>query len=384
MHETTNLTEIKIMLLYVLDKMGACRESVLLDVILMRINVNYFSLVQYLSELVSDNYIESKGEALSLLPKGSEALSYFVTIISASNRKKLDTEMRNRLDPPIPEVYADFTPVAEDDFKINMSITEDNNPLMKLMMSAGSLKTAKNMCASFYKNKEEIYTYLARKLGDFRGFKAVVFDLDGTLIDTLEDLANSTNCALAACGYEIHSIDKYKYFVGSGAMKLIERALPESARTPDEIKRVRAVYSAEYEKRWADKTTIYPEIDEILSALSEKGILTGVLSNKPDEFVKKCVNHFFPHAGFSFACGGKEGMPLKPAPEALFSIMEEYGLSKKDVMFVGDSDIDMILGKNAEVFTVGASWGFRGERELIKNGATFIAKTPKDILKIIS
>lgn len=211
--------------------------------------------------------------------------------------------------------------------------------------------------------------------------KLLIFDLDGTLVNSVADLADATNYALNKYGYPIHDEEKYNYFVGNGVLKLIERALPENERTEEQIKILREDFSEYYNVHYKDKTRPYNGIPEVLHKLRKKGLQLAVASNKPDEFTKIIVNHFFPDT-FSCVQGGLDGVPKKPDPQIVLSIMEKFSVSPDECLFIGDTNVDILTGKNSGVCTIGCLWGFRDFEELSSAGADYIISDPEEILDI--
>ena len=212
--------------------------------------------------------------------------------------------------------------------------------------------------------------------------KACIFDLDGTLVNSLYDLADSTNYALKQFGFPIHETEKYKYFVGDGMPKLIERTLPENARTEETKKAVLDCFMAYYREHYLDKTVVYDGITDVVNQLINNGVKVAVMSNKADEMAKIVTNKLFGDV-FSAVYGKREGYPAKPDPTLAFELMKELNVTASECAFIGDSGMDMAVAKNAGALAIGVLWGFRQEDELLSNGADFIAKTPDDILKII-
>ncbi len=212
--------------------------------------------------------------------------------------------------------------------------------------------------------------------------KGVLFDLDGTLVNSLYDLADSVNYALERFGYRVHETEKYKYFVGDGMPKLIERALPENARNDENIKTVLNCFMAYYREHYLDKTVAYDGIADTVTALLNKGIKAVVISNKADEMAKIVTTKLFGDM-FSAVYGKREGYPAKPDPTLTLEVIGDLGLKPKECAFIGDSGMDMAVAKNAGTLAIGVLWGFRKEDELISNGADFIVSTPADIIKII-
>lgn len=209
-----------------------------------------------------------------------------------------------------------------------------------------------------------------------------IFDLDGTLLDTIADLANATNQALAKCGYPTHPTEAYYRFVGNGINKLFARALPEEARTEENVQRIRALFIPYYNEHNADDSHPYPGIVELLTHLQSQGIQLAVASNKYQQATAKLVGHFFPNIRFAAVYGQREGVPIKPAPTIVNDILSETGISRAHTLYIGDSGVDMQTARNASVESVGVTWGFRDEEELRNNGATHIIHHAKDILKL--
>ncbi len=213
--------------------------------------------------------------------------------------------------------------------------------------------------------------------------KLAIFDLDGTLLYSLEDLADATNYALQKNGLPIQELDKYKYFVGNGVFKLIERALPE------EFKKNEAVFNAVlsdfrtyYGEHSEDKSKLYDGIEETVNKLHEMGVLLAVASNKPDEFTKVLVSRLFGDL-FDYAQGSLPEIPTKPAPDIAFMILEKFGISADDAVFIGDTNVDMNTGKAAGIETIGCLWGYRTFEELKEAGADYIIEKPSEIVDIV-
>lgn len=211
--------------------------------------------------------------------------------------------------------------------------------------------------------------------------KLYIFDLDGTLADSLCDLADSVNIVLERHGYPTHETEKYKYFVGNGALKLIERTLPESERTPEVIQAVHAEYSKVYAERMLCRTKPYEGIKEVLAELKGRGCKLAVASNKPDDCSVMIVEALFGKEIFDSIHGKREGVPTKPSPDIICQIMEELGAKPDECIHSGDSNVDVQTAHNAGIECIGCTWGFRTEEELVTAGADHIARIPKDILK---
>ena len=212
--------------------------------------------------------------------------------------------------------------------------------------------------------------------------KLAIFDLDGTLLDTLGDLASACNYVLQHNGYPTHPLDSYRYRVGGGINKLIERALPDAVRSARYAAELRPEFIARYREHLSDRTRPYPGIPELLERLESEGILLAVASNKYHEGTRKLVEHFFADRQFLRVSGQRDGVPVKPDPAIVLEILEASGLDAQDAFFIGDSDVDMFTAANAHVESIGVEWGFRPRTELIAAGAGHIARTPEDILRL--
>lgn len=194
--------------------------------------------------------------------------------------------------------------------------------------------------------------------------KLVIFDLDGTLLNTIADLATATNQALKHYGYPIHEVDAYRFFVGNGINKLFERALPEGERTEENILKIRSRFVPYYDVHNADLSRPYPGIPELLKALQQKGIMIAVASNKYQAATRKLIAHYFPEINFIEVLGQREGIPAKPDPGIVHDIIAKAGVKQEEVLYVGDSNVDMQTAHNAGVTAVGVAWGFRPRTEL--------------------
>ncbi len=212
--------------------------------------------------------------------------------------------------------------------------------------------------------------------------KAVLFDLDGTLVNSLDDLADSTNFALASLGFPTHETEKYKYFVGDGIPKLIKRALPEGKRTEETQSQCLELFMSRYREHYFDKTDAYDGIKELLLGLKSEGFKIAVISNKAQEMAQKVVSKVFGDI-FDSVAGKREGYKSKPDPALMLEIIGELGVTPEDCLLIGDSGMDMAAAVNAKVTGIGVLWGFREKHELIRNGAKFIASKPSQISDII-
>ena len=190
-------------------------------------------------------------------------------------------------------------------------------------------------------------------------YKVAIFDLDGTLLNTLKDLADACNFALRSHGFSEHQIDEYKYFLGNGVYKLVERALPMDKKDGETVDKVLTEFKKYYEKHKSDFTKPYDGIEELLIALKEIGIKTAVVSNKPHEFAVEIVERYFAKS-FDIVFGKREGYLAKPDPTTVIETLNYFECKKEEAVYIGDSDVDMFTGKNAGIFSIGAAWGFRG------------------------
>lgn len=212
--------------------------------------------------------------------------------------------------------------------------------------------------------------------------KAVLFDLDGTLANSLSDLADSTNYALSEMGFPTHEREEYKYLVGDGIPKLIERALPVGEKTEENKKKCLDIFMERYKEHYHDKTVAYDGIPDMLSELKEGGLKIAVISNKAEEMAVKVVEKLF-GGMFDVVAGKREGFPTKPDPALTLEVVRQLGVKPQECVLVGDSGMDMAAAVNAGAAPVGVLWGFRLEDELIKNGAEYTIKSPAEIPEII-
>ncbi len=212
-------------------------------------------------------------------------------------------------------------------------------------------------------------------------YKLAVFDMDGTILDTLEDLKDSTNFALEKCGYPTRSYDEVRRFVGNGIRKLIERAVPEGL-TVEQIDRVHEVFTEHYKVHCADKTKAYDGIKPLLEKLRASGVKTAVVSNKADYGVQELCKEYFDGL-FDYAVGEREGIRRKPAPDAVNEALRVLGIDKSEAVYIGDSDVDFETAKNAELPCISVLWGFRDEEFLREKGATLFVRDPAEIYDIV-
>lgn len=214
-------------------------------------------------------------------------------------------------------------------------------------------------------------------------FKSIIFDLDGTLLDTLETLSYYCNKALSIHGFATYPKEAYKHMVGDGAKNLVRRMLEgQNAFHPDAFQKVYNTYIEMYHADTLYKTTYYDGILDLLDGLKQKGISMAVLSNKPHEATAPIIQSFFGDT-FSLCYGARDGVPLKPDPEAALSIAHSLGSSPKECLYAGDTAVDILTAKNAGFFSIGVLWGFRDRKELKEAGADFIAEKPADILALL-
>ena len=212
----------------------------------------------------------------------------------------------------------------------------------------------------------------------------VIFDLDGTLLDTVADLANATNQALEQCGYPTHPVEAYYKFVGNGINKLFARALPTEASNEENVLRVRSLFVPYYNEHNADYSRPYPGVVELLHTLQEDGVKIAVASNKYHEATLKLVHYFFPDIRFAAIYGQREDVPIKPAPDIVYDILRDTGISTEQALYVGDSGVDMQTACNAGIESAGVTWGFRSEAELREHGAAHLVHEADAILSFLN
>jgi phosphoglycolate phosphatase len=212
-------------------------------------------------------------------------------------------------------------------------------------------------------------------------FEATIFDLDGTLLNTLDDLADCANTALQRLDLPTHPVDAYRYFVGDGMRTLIQRVMPSSS-SEKQIVECEEIFQKTYAAHWADRTCPYPGIDEMVVCLKESGLKLAILSNKPDAFTVLCVGRFFRQGLYDCVRGETAGVPKKPDPAGALIIAEKIGVRPGNILYVGDTATDMLTGKRAGMTTGGVLWGFRKREELEDNGADYIFSTPQEIVDL--
>lgn len=214
-------------------------------------------------------------------------------------------------------------------------------------------------------------------------YRAVIFDLDGHLLDTLMDLAQSMNQVLQLLGFPEHAPEAYKYFVGDGMTNLASRALPPAQRRDDLIDQAAAAMREEYSRRWWRHTKPYPGIPELLRTISSLELKLGILSNKPDNLVKLIIAEYFPVIPFAAIAGVQPHGPLKPNPAGALLLAQRFSLPPATIIFVGDSKTDMETAVAAGMYAAGALWGFRTAEELSGAGAQTLLQTPADLLILL-
>ncbi len=214
-------------------------------------------------------------------------------------------------------------------------------------------------------------------------FQAIIFDLDGTLLDTLADIGDSVNGMLAERGYPDHGLDDYRRFIGNGIHTLVTRALPPAARSEGEVhtcvQRAREIYW----ENWNRKTRPYAGIEALLDQLKTTTIFLAVLSNKPHEFTRRYVDAYFPDVPFAVVMGKSDAYPAKPDPASALAVAAQSGLPPAKFLFVGDSAVDMQTAHAAGMHAVGVAWGFRGAHELEASGCGTLVHQPMDIIPLL-
>ena len=211
-------------------------------------------------------------------------------------------------------------------------------------------------------------------------YKAAIFDMDGTLINSLEDLADSVNETLAYYNFPTHAIEKYKYFVGNGARKLIQRVLPKEKSVDNNfVDEVIAHYNSCYERRLTNKTKPYDGIIDALKKIKSMKIPIGVCTNKQNFAAIEIVDKLFPKNIFDEVIGDQKGLPRKPDPTKVLKISAQFKVEPKFVAYFGDTSVDMETAHNAGFLSIGVTWGFRPKSELIQSGAEIIIDSPSEI-----
>ena len=213
-------------------------------------------------------------------------------------------------------------------------------------------------------------------------FKGIIFDLDGTLVDSLHDISDAMNTVLESLNYPTHTYDTYQYFIGSGLRNLVSKALPSSNNKEEQIEICFEMMIQEYRKICTSKTKPYEGILELLDNLTSQNIKLAVFSNKADELTKKIASEIFPNH-FDAAVGLSTEELKKPNPFEAIEISKKWNLKPEEILFVGDSDIDMKTAVNANMFPVGVSWGYRTEEELKSSGAKLVINNASELIEIL-
>lgn len=213
--------------------------------------------------------------------------------------------------------------------------------------------------------------------------KIIIFDLDGTLLNTLEDLADSTNYALKQFKYETRTVNEIRDFVGNGVAKLIERAIPKGRENPN-YKECLRIFKDHYAKNMFNKTQPYPNIINTLKKIKSEGTKIAVVSNKFDLAVKELCDKYFPDLiDISTGENEKAGIRKKPAPDAIFKILKQFDIKKEDAIYIGDSEVDIQTAQNASLPCISVAWGFKTKKFLHKNKAEIIIDKPQEIMKYL-
>lgn len=215
-------------------------------------------------------------------------------------------------------------------------------------------------------------------------YTAVLFDLDGTLLDTLDDLGDSMNAVLAAHGYPTHPIASFSEFVGDGVLNLVRRSLPPGPRdTVAIVDELVPLMRKEYSLRWKAKTRLYDGIPELLDGLAARGVRMAVLSNKPHPATVEVVAHFFPRWKFDATFGARPGVPIKPDAGAALDVSRQLGIPPEKFLYLGDTNTDMQTARAAGMYAIGVLWGFRTAEELTAFGADRLISDPREVLSLL-
>lgn len=216
------------------------------------------------------------------------------------------------------------------------------------------------------------------------GFQGAIFDMDGTLLDTLTDIAEAANDALAELKFPTFPVEDYRYFVGDGVKVLMARLLPQEFEQNEEVhEKFLQLYSKYYSQKWNQNTQPYRGIPELLNILQQKNFRLGILSNKPHAFTVKCAEKILADWKFDFILGQKDEIPRKPDPAGAIIIRDAWSLSSSEILYFGDTGTDMLTAKRAGFYALGVTWGFRPEDELREAGADLIIHHPLDVLSLL-
>ena len=213
-------------------------------------------------------------------------------------------------------------------------------------------------------------------------YQNVIFDLDGTLLNTIDDLADAGNWVCRNHGWPTHTVEEYKRYVGNGMARLAVRFSPEEWHTEEGVQKILDEFLPYYAAHKEDKTAPYPGVPELLEHLRAAGVSIAVLSNKAHALAVPVIEGYFPQK-FQYIQGGVEGLPLKPDPALLLKLMENMGATQENTLFVGDSNVDIRTAKHAGVTSCGVLWGFRGREELEREGADLLASSAKELETLI-
>lgn len=214
-------------------------------------------------------------------------------------------------------------------------------------------------------------------------YKAIIFDLDGTLLNTLDDLGNAVNRVLAKREFPTHPVDEYRSFIGDGVEKLINRALPEQNRNEDTLRTCLKEFREDYHKNWNVNTRPYEGIPELLDTLKERRLKVAILSNKPHDTTNLCVAELLPGWQFDMVLGHRDGTPHKPDPAGALEIAHRLNIPPEEFLYLGDSGVDMETAIAARMFPVGVLWGFREAEELEESGARALISHPLEVLNLL-
>lgn len=214
--------------------------------------------------------------------------------------------------------------------------------------------------------------------------KAIIFDLDGTLLDTLEDIATSANYALQCLGFDARPVDAYRYYVGEGVFKLFENIFSQNPQSNDILQQAVHLFEEHYAKQFYQNTKPYEGVSKLLTFLQKRGFKMAILSNKPDSFTKKCALKYFRSWQFDVVLGAREGIARKPDPIGALEIAQILHVAPNECFYLGDTMIDMITANRAGMIALGALWGFRDAEELQTYGAQYLLQSPGEAIKLLA
>lgn len=215
-------------------------------------------------------------------------------------------------------------------------------------------------------------------------YELAIFDLDGTLVDSIEDIADAMNCVLAGLGYPVHPYNSYKYFVGNGIKELVIRSLPEAARAESIVEKCYHEMLAYYGQNYIVKTCLYDGISQLLDTLTQKKVKLAILSNKADYITQKVYARLLSRWSFGVVMGANDRFPRKPDPSSALYIAETMGVVPEAVCYLGDSNVDMQTARAAGFTAVGVTWGFRSKTELVDGGAMYTIDTPMELVELMN